>query len=173
MRRKIRSVPTEITSRFALAEGDKLVQIDLGSLHTGAISAPTAGFFLWGNNEGGTIGDNTYQNNRLVPTEITSRFTLSENEKIVKIELGSSNSAALTNNGALYVWGSNVYGEIGDGSLDYRFVPRCVQSLVADISYGVFLRLFRQNKRGCVYMGTQRLRAIGEKFDDRSNLAST
>jgi uncharacterized repeat protein (TIGR02543 family) len=132
-----RSVPTEITSRFALAEGDKLVQINLGSLHTGAISA-NGRVFLWGNNEVGNIGDNTSLNNRLVPTEITSRFTLSENEKIVKIELGSSNSAALTSNGGLYIWGSNAYGEIGDGSFDYRYVPRYVQSLVADISYGYF-----------------------------------
>jgi len=98
-------IPTEITSQFFIGATDNIVQISVGSQHSAAITS-TGRIFLWGNNSNYqlAVSGNVYLTR---PTEITDLFSLGEDEVIISTALGYYISAALTNRGSLYIWGSN------------------------------------------------------------------
>jgi len=121
-----KSVPTEITSRFGLSTGDKIVSISLGEDHSSAISS-NGRVFTWGNNLSGQLGDNTITN-KSVPTDITSRFTLDSRDKIVSISLSMFNSAAISSNGRVFTWGGNTWGQLGQNTTIFRQVPTDITS---------------------------------------------
>jgi alpha-tubulin suppressor-like RCC1 family protein len=54
----IRNLPNEITSKFSLKEGEKIISLSLGLDHSSAISS-TGRLFTWGNNNTGQLGDGT------------------------------------------------------------------------------------------------------------------
>jgi alpha-tubulin suppressor-like RCC1 family protein len=89
-----RLIPTEITSNFNLATNDKIIALSLGWDHSSAVSS-TGRIFTWGRNGSGQLGDGT-TTDRLMPTEITSRFALSANDKIISLSLSGYNSSALS-----------------------------------------------------------------------------
>jgi alpha-tubulin suppressor-like RCC1 family protein len=122
-----RYLPTEITSRFSLAEGDKIISLSLGGYHSSALSA-TGRVFMWGSNIHGQIGDGTNSNSRNVPTEITSRFSLAEGDKIISLSLGHNYSSALSATGRVFMWGENWGGQIGDGTTTSRYLPTEITS---------------------------------------------
>jgi alpha-tubulin suppressor-like RCC1 family protein len=72
----------------------------------------TGALFAWGNNPTGTLGDGTAIN-KSSPVQIgTSSWTMTT---------GSAGyftyvSAGITTSGALYMWGSNGYGQLGNGT---------------------------------------------------------
>ena len=124
-----KATPTEITSRFSLAAGDKIVAISLGEYHSSAISS-TGRVFTWGLNTSGQLGDAT-TTTRTVPTEITSRISLAAGDKIVAISLGDDHSSAISSTGRVFTWGSNSSGQLGDattGSSNNKSIPTEITS---------------------------------------------
>jgi uncharacterized repeat protein (TIGR02543 family) len=128
----LRNTPTEITSRFSLAAGDKIVSMSLGSSHSSAISS-TGRVFTWGNNFYGQLGDATTgsSNDKSIPTEITSRFSLAAGDKIVSLSLGQSHSSAISSTGRVFTWGSNSSGRLGDGNTTDRLIPTEITSRIS------------------------------------------
>ena len=61
--------PTEITSRFSLATGDRIIQVSLGADHSTALTS-SGRLFTWGRNNDSQLGDGT-TTNRSTLTEIT------------------------------------------------------------------------------------------------------
>jgi alpha-tubulin suppressor-like RCC1 family protein len=113
-----KNTPTEITSSFNLSGDEKIVNVSLSNYFDGGHSAAYTSsnrVFTWGKNFWGQLGDNT-STDRLVPTEITSRFTFLENETISDIQSGNVHQALLTSTGRVFVWGFNGNGQLGDGS---------------------------------------------------------
>ncbi len=53
--------------------------------------------------------------------------TIRDNNDILEIELGINHSASITNNGdgtqTLFMWGSNGFGQLGDGTSDNKNIP--------------------------------------------------
>ena len=47
----------------------------------------------------------------------------SESQKILQVSLGFDHSAAITEDGSLYMWGSNEYGQLGNGTTEDSYVP--------------------------------------------------
>jgi uncharacterized repeat protein (TIGR02543 family) len=125
-----RNIPTEITSRFSLTAGDKIVAISLGYINSSAISS-TGRVFTWGNNSSsGRLGDGN-TTDRIIPTEITSRFSLAAGDKIVATSLGSSHSSAISSTGRVFTWGVNSVGQLGDnttGSSNNKSIPTEITS---------------------------------------------
>jgi uncharacterized repeat protein (TIGR02543 family) len=127
-----RNIPTEITSRFSLVEGDKVIGISLGDDHSSALSL-TGRVFTWGRNRYGQLGDGAILGSltsidRNVPTEITSRFSLIEGDKIIEISLGFEHSSAVSLTGRVFTWGYNYKGRLGDGTFSTRNVPTEITS---------------------------------------------
>lgn len=52
------------------------------------------------------------------------------------VDLGSEHSAAITENGDLYMWGNNSYGQLGDGTTITRDKPTKIMGNVKSISLG-------------------------------------
>ncbi len=121
-----RNVPTEITSNFSLPIGEKILSLSMGSSHSSAFTS-TGRVFMWGYNQFGQLG-NGMNVNRNLPTEITSNFSFSEGEKIISLSLGSTHSSALTSTGRVFIWGSNEYGKLGDGTNTDKNVPTEITS---------------------------------------------
>ena len=116
-----KNIPTEITNRFGLSNEEKITQISLGSSHSSALSS-TGRVFIWGYNYNSQLGDSTLINKN-IPTEITNRFGLSNNETIIQVALGENHSSALTSTGRVFVWGYNACGQLGDATLTDKNIP--------------------------------------------------
>ena len=59
-----------------------------------------------------------------------------ENIKIKQVSLGGYHSAAVTENGDLYLWGHNNSGQIGDGSNDDCYTPKKIMSNISSVELG-------------------------------------
>jgi len=114
-------IPTEITHQFGLLLGETITQVSLGYGHSAAITS-SGRIFTWGNNWDGQLGDGT-TDNQSVPTEITHQFSLLSGETITQVSLGYTNSAAITSSGRIFIWGYNLYDQLGDGTIIDKSTP--------------------------------------------------
>jgi alpha-tubulin suppressor-like RCC1 family protein len=73
--------------------------------------------WTWGNNENGELGDNSLAN-RSTPQQVTPFF-----KKFVVIAAGFNHAAALRNDGTIWTWGYNGYGQLGIGNYNNRYSP--------------------------------------------------
>ena len=89
-----------------------VTSVDSGSFFTAAIA--NGAVYTFGNNIGGPLGNGGNNNNTSVPT-LTANPAL--NSGVSTIAAGRENMLAIKN-GALYSWGQNGFGQIGDGTLD-------------------------------------------------------
>jgi len=71
--------------------------------------------FAWGDNEWGQIGNN-------ISSEVLIPYKINEfiGEKVEAISCGSNHSLALTENGCVYSWGYNRYGQLGLNSENFK-----------------------------------------------------
>lgn len=84
----------------------------------------------WGSNAYGEIGNGLIQNT--IPTytltPLTPTFT-GLNGKIIMISNGYNHSAALSDSGQLYLWGSNEYHQLGIANTSNQSTPQLLSSL--------------------------------------------
>ena len=113
-------------SYIILNLGETIIQSFLGNHHSSALTS-TGRLFMWGYNADGQLGDNTITD-RLVPTEITSHFNLTEEETIIQVSLGGFHSSALTSTDRLFMWGVNWFGQLGDNTTIDRLAPTEITS---------------------------------------------
>jgi alpha-tubulin suppressor-like RCC1 family protein len=96
--------------------------MSLGYNHSSAVSS-TGRVFTWGGNQYGQLG-NTTTSQRLLPTEITSRFQLFAGEIIVGISLGSNFfSNAVSSTGRVFIWGRGESVKLGDETTNDKLAP--------------------------------------------------
>jgi alpha-tubulin suppressor-like RCC1 family protein len=113
-----RITPTNITSKFNLSTGEKVIHIALGKTIDGNHSAAYTSLgkvFVWGQNTSGQLGDGTTID-KTVPTEITSLFAFQINETIVDLQLGNHHKMLLTSSGRVFTWGLNGSGQLGNNT---------------------------------------------------------
>ncbi len=116
-----KNYPINITSKFSLQNGEKILHFSTGGFHCLLITS-FGRVFSWGNNEYGQLGDESNINKNL-PVEITNKFSLVNNEKIENIKVGLGHSMVTTSMGRVYTWGNNEYGQLGDGTKTKRKKP--------------------------------------------------
>ena len=89
----------------------------LGRAHTCAIrdGAP----WCWGLNGSGQVGDGSVVS-RDVPVAVSG---FGDAARMVSIAAGWNHTCAVSEEGALYCWGLNSDGQLGDGSVDNRTTP--------------------------------------------------
>jgi IPT/TIG domain/Regulator of chromosome condensation (RCC1) repeat len=86
----------------------------------------------WGENEWGQLGNGTSRNHSDLPVAVSGLTD------VTAVAAGTGHSLALLSNGTVVAWGSNQYGELGDGTEVESDVPVAVGGLsgVADIAAG-------------------------------------
>src|SRR5262249_137385 len=88
----------------------------------------------WGRNNSGQLGDGT-NNSRNTPVQVrnlTGIILIAAGSS-----LGSAHNLALKNDGTLWAWGGNLFGQLGDGTTVNRNTPVQVRNLVGVVSMAV------------------------------------
>ena len=103
--------------------GKTVIAVAHGSLHSLAVTADGLAF-TWGYNGSGQLGDGTYDDHS-VPTPVDASGVLA-GKMIVALAGGDDHSLALADDGKVYAWGRNDFGQLGDGTTDPRTSPVAV-----------------------------------------------
>jgi alpha-tubulin suppressor-like RCC1 family protein len=103
--------PEEVTTL-----GVGAVQIVAGGIHTCA-RKDDGTVWCWGRNQEGQLGDGTMTDS-VVPVEVTALGS-----SVVEIAAGGDHTCARTVDGALFCWGWNKDGQLGDGTTTQRALP--------------------------------------------------
>jgi alpha-tubulin suppressor-like RCC1 family protein len=90
--------------------------VDAGGSHTCAI-ATGGGAYCWGANYAGQVGDGVIGGPVTSPTPVVGGLRFSA------LSAGNHHTCGLTTDGALYCWGANSQGQIGDASTTDRPAP--------------------------------------------------
>jgi len=123
----------------------KVTQIAVGSSFMVAVTDDNE-VYSWGINTLSTLG--TGDNN----TRYESTFIKKFDNPIKKISCGEDHTALLLNDGTVWTWGWNCYGELGLGDTKQRNIPMEIPDLknIIDISCGNY-HTCAVNRYGIVY----------------------
>ncbi len=111
-----RSAPTRVQTPPGLS----FLNVDVGAEHSCAVTT-TGAVYCWGRNSFGELGDGT-TTNRLTPVPVTAPSGVT----FVRVAAGLSVTCAITSTGAVYCWGANGFGNLGDGTTTNRATPTLV-----------------------------------------------
>jgi alpha-tubulin suppressor-like RCC1 family protein len=101
----------------SLPAGTTVTAIATGSLHSLALTS-TGAVLAWGFNAQGELGDGIRKN-----SDVPVKVKLPAGTKVTAVAAGGYYSLALTSSGAVYAWGYNADGELGDGNTTNSDVP--------------------------------------------------
>ncbi|MCX8686567.1 InlB B-repeat-containing protein [Bifidobacterium sp. B4142] len=101
--------------------GIKFSQASLGYMHSAAIGSDGS-LYTWGRNSEGQLGDGT-NTDRTRPVQVEKPQGASDGFTWTQVSLGDYYSVAMGSDGQLYAWGSNNYGQLGDGTNTDRTRP--------------------------------------------------
>ena len=102
--------------------------VSAGYEHTCALTT-AGGLKCWGKNGGsGRLGDGTMIN-RLTPVDVSGLTS-----GVAAVYAGLTHTCALTAAGGLKCWGSNLHGQVGDGTTTNRLTPVDVSGLTSDVA---------------------------------------
>ena len=107
------STPVEVS----LPEAVSAVAVSAGGEHSLALGSDGS-VYAWGLNLDGQLGDGSGIDQYL-PVKVASPAGVS----FVSISAGREHSLAIGDDGRIYAWGSNVSGELGDGTYTSRATP--------------------------------------------------
>ncbi len=122
-------------------------KVDVGYLSTCGIFNNNA--YCWGNNNYGQLGNGSTTNSSSpVAIAIGGSSAIPSGNTISQISVGFFSSCAIDNSGVAYCWGSNDYGQLGNGSTKNSSLPIAVAiggdsaipsgSTILQISSGAF-----------------------------------
>ena len=123
------NVPIAVKTTGTPMDGKVVKQVEGGGRYEGSHSIALASdgtVYTWGLNQYGQLGNNTTINSRS-PVAVQAAGTPMEGKTIVQIAAGADHSLALDSGGALYAWGSNAYGQLGNGTTTNSSVPVAVK----------------------------------------------
>ena len=123
-------------------------QIAAGGFHTCAV-LNTGAVNCWGRNNSGQLGNNTNTDSS-VPVAV-STFT-DGSATAVSITTGNSHTCALLNTGAVNCWGSNGFGQLGNGNTTASSAPVAVGAFTVGSATAVSITA--GNSHTCALLNT-------------------
>ena len=121
----LRLTPVDVSGLPAVSG---VTAIAAGSEHTCALSA--GGVKCWGSSGAGQLGDGTTVD-RLTPVNVSG---LPAGSDVTTIAAGWSHTCAVTVGGSVKCWGSNYYGQVGDGTTIDKLAPAAVSGLASGVT---------------------------------------
>ncbi|PWM15037.1 MAG: hypothetical protein DBX49_05395, partial [Clostridia bacterium] len=129
------NLDTSIPVCLEALRDQQVISISAGEYHSLALTK-NGEIYSWGDNALGQLGLDLISSGEGGVTQPTLVTGL---PKVSKISAGLDHTAALTQNGLVYTWGSNQYGKLGNGStVTFSRKPVQVKNInkVVDISTG-------------------------------------
>ena len=84
----------------------------------------------WGRSSYGQLGDGTTSySNTIDPVSVQGITGLTDDSKVVSLNLGEYHSCAVMRDGTVKCWGSNTEGQLGDGTRVNKSVPTLVSGI--------------------------------------------
>ena len=112
-------IPVRITSGLS---GVQVISLTAGDTDSFAISS-TGSVYAWGNNRSNRLGINSTDIQENLPTLISGL------SHVVQIKAAIDHTIAYTTDDAVWAWGDNPYGQIGDGTQVQRNAPVQIANL--------------------------------------------
>jgi alpha-tubulin suppressor-like RCC1 family protein len=106
---------------YSIASVSKLPSIAAGVNHTCALTT-TGGVYCWGDNGYGQLGNNSISNSH-VPVQVVGAGGSGFLSGIASITVGDFHTCAVSTTGAVYCWGLNGSGDLGNNSTTNSDVP--------------------------------------------------
>jgi alpha-tubulin suppressor-like RCC1 family protein len=116
-------VPMAVTTA-GIIEGD-IISVEAGGYHTCALSSKNK-IYCWGRNEEGQVGSGGEESRYLIPQPVKMTGVLND-KKIVEISAGFMHTCAKDNEGKIYCWGGDWFGQLGNAAMEYSHVPVAVE----------------------------------------------
>ena len=108
-------IPVAVVTAGTPLAGKTISQIAAGNAHALAMTDDGT-VYTWGWNQHGQLGNNSTINSSL-PVIVKTTGTPLAGKMITQITSGGSpNSLVLANDGTMYIWGWNRYGQLGNGT---------------------------------------------------------
>ncbi|XP_052871929.1 probable E3 ubiquitin-protein ligase HERC4 isoform X2 [Anopheles cruzii] len=121
----VESLPNKRPQRLTSLENYIITNACCGTAHSLALTN-WGQIYSWGSNAVGQLGQDVDVTRQPSPRLIRSIAA----KQVVQIASGQYHCLALTNNGELYAWGSNAYGQLGVGTTNEKVaIPTLVVSL--------------------------------------------
>ena len=152
---------TTVGAAVTVAKPWNSARIASGDYHTCIIDSAN-GVWCWGGGGAGQLG-----NGKSVDSASIVRVS-NLTSGVQAIAAGGNHTCALTTAGAVYCWGSNAYGQIGDGTTTYRNVP----TLVSGLSSGV-VALAAGNVHTCAITSLGAMACWGDNTYGQLGIGST
>ena len=107
--------------------------VSVGGYHTAAIMTDGS-LWTWGSNSHGQLG-NGKQTAGIYPTPPNPYPTWIMND-VAMVVAGTFYTMAITNDGNLFAWGDNTFGQLGDGTTENRHIPTFIMDDVVYVAAG-------------------------------------
>jgi alpha-tubulin suppressor-like RCC1 family protein len=118
--------------------------------------------WAWGDNKYGQIG---YGDREPQPTPVPVTFPVGFLSDFIEIGAGGAQSFAVGNNGTMWAWGFNGYGQLGDGTTTDRWSPVRIVPLI-DQDLVIF------NLSDTFFYGWQRLNSVLNGYLEGGSVAT-
>lgn len=159
--------PVEVVMDGALA-GKTVVAVAAGSSHSLALTSDGE-IFSWGTGQYGQLGNGSSSYTpRFVPIAVNMSGALA-GKKVIAIAAGIHHNLALTDDGQVYSWGSNEYGQLGGTGNSTSNVPIKVTThgdlagkVVTQIAAGAFHSLILTDDGKMFAWGYNAMGALGD-----------
>ena len=116
--------------------GESALSISSGSYHTCAIMTDRT-LMCWGDNWNGQLGDGTNSD-----SSTPMNISLPGNGSAVSLDAGALHTCLGMDDGSMFCWGYNAYGQLGNGGLDSSNTPMTVplsaNQVLASVEVGLF-----------------------------------
>ncbi len=108
---------SDVPVKVDMPASTKVTAVAAGGGHNLAVTS-TGAVFAWGLNDEGQLG-----NGGTGSSDVPVNVSLPEGTKVTEVAAGSLHSLALTSTGAVWAWGYNANGELGNASTVNSDVP--------------------------------------------------
>jgi alpha-tubulin suppressor-like RCC1 family protein len=116
-----RTTPQAVTGNFSA--------VSIGGAHSVGLDTDAGGeVWTWGHNSSGQLGDNTIVT-KTSPVQVLSSDEVTPLTGIKAIAAGGKHTLAVASDNTVVAWGSNTYGQLGNGTKTSSRLPVAVSGL--------------------------------------------
>lgn len=122
-------VPTDV---LGLGAGSEVIKLAPSRYSSCAVLTENR-IKCWGDNDYGQLGNNNLGVNSITPVDV-NLSALASDETVIDAGLGEDQGCLLTNKGAVYCWGRDNYGQLGDGLIGSNMAKPTLSLLTSGVT---------------------------------------